>query len=454
VTARTPLTFDTFHFTHREIEGRRIRLGYALTGAHGARTDFEETLTLPESMGALSAGDPAVARALVGLHLAGGPSYWKTCIPGKVSLEGATLDADDARFWNEVYTAGLGEFYFRNDIDPTDKAPFRETGATMPASLAGTLTGPTLLLWGGGKDSVVSHEVLKHAGEPHDLLTIGRAGWEPIRRSASAAAASLHVVERRLDPALLEMNAAGALNGHVPVNAYLAFAGIAVALLTGRPALIASNEASASYGNTVWHGLDVNHQWSKSLAFERMVRGWLARHIAAGPEYVSLLRPLSELRITKAFADHPAYFEAASSCNTNFRQDGPAASRWCGACAKCVFVAAMMRPWLDEGAYHRVFHGDPLADPANATLLEELLGRRGTKPFECVGTPHETLAALHLARTSGRRMPHGVMTLFAEAESVAAHDLDALAAQALAVSGEHELSERRLAQLHAYLDRH
>jgi hypothetical protein len=51
-------------------------------------------------------------------------------------------------------------------------------------------------------------------------------------------------------------------------------------------------------------------------------------------------------------------------------------------------------------------------------------------------------------------MPHGVMTLFAEAELVTAHDLDALAAQALAVSGEHELSERRLAQLHAYLDRH
>jgi hypothetical protein len=273
----------------------------------------------------------------------------------------------------------------------------------MPAARAGKPSGATLLLWGGGKDSAVSHEILKHAGEPHDLLTLGSAGWEPIRRSASAAAEALHVVERRLDPALFEMNATGALNGHVPVNAYLAFAGIVVALLTGRPAVIASNEASASYGNTVWHGLDVNHQWSKSLAFERMARGWLARHLAGGPEYVSLLRPLSELRITKAFADHPAYFEAASSCNANFRQDGPASSRWCRACAKCVFVAAMMRPWLDDAAYHRIFGGDPLADPANATLLEELLGRRGTKPFECVGTPHETLAALHLARTSGGR---------------------------------------------------
>ena len=226
-----------------------------------------------------------------------------------------------------------------------------------------------------------------------------------------------------------------------------------VGLLTGRPAVLASNEASASFGNTVWHGLDVNHQWSKSLAFERMVRAWLARHIADGPEYVSLLRPLSELRIMKAFSSHPDYFDAVSSCNTNFRQDGPAARRWCRVCAKCVFVAAMGRPWLDDAAYHRLFGGDPLADPANATLLEELLGRRGTKPFECVGTPHETLAALHLARTSGRKLPHGVMTVFAEVEVETAHDLDALAAKALAISGEHELSAKRLAQLHAYLDR-
>jgi hypothetical protein len=296
--------------------------------------------------------------------------------------------------------------------------------------------------------------VLRQAGEPHELLSIGRPDWVWPRRAAEAAGARLHVVERRLDPRLLEMNAAGALNGHVPVSAFLAFAGTLTALLAGRAAVIASNEASASIGNTVWHGIDVNHQWSKSLAFERLARRWMTRHLTDGPEYVSLLRPLSELRIMKAFASHPGYFGAVTSCNANFRQNGAAPRRWCLRCAKCVFVSLMARPWLDDAAYHALFGGDALADPGNATMIEELLGIRGTKPFECVGTPDETIAALHLARTAGRALSHGVMTLYAGALETRRDDLDSVAAGVLARGGDHELSAGRLAQLDAYLDRH
>lgn len=455
MTAGTPFAFDTFVFAHRAIDGRRIRLGYALTGRDGARAAFEETLDLPASLGPLSgAGSHAVERALLGLHLAGGPSYWKTCLPPRLILERGALSPEDAAFWADVYTLGLGEFFYRNGIDPTGRAGFEANGAAAAPAPAGAATGPALLLWGGGKDSVVSHEVFAAAGEPHELLSIGRADWGWVRRSAGTADAALHVVERRLDPKLFEMNAAGAWNGHVPVNAYLAFAGSLVALLAGRSAVVASNEASASQGNVVWNGIDVNHQWSKSLAFERMARAWLARHLAGGPEYVSLLRPLTELRIVKAFATHPAYFDSVTSCNANFRQDGSAARRWCLTCPKCVFVSLMARPWLDDGAYHALFGGDALADPANLTHVEELLGIRGVKPFECVGTPDETVAAIHLARRAGRTLPHGVMTLFADRAASFGGDLDTLAARALARSADHELSPSRLAQLDAYLDRH
>jgi hypothetical protein len=250
------------------------------------------------------------------------------------------------------------------------------------------------------------------------------------------------------------MNATGALNGHVPVSAILAAAGTLVAVLAGRPAVIASNEASASFGNTVWHGIDVNHQWSKSLEFERSFRGWLRRNLPGGPEYVSLLRPLSELRIVKAFATHPRYFDAVTSCNANFTQSGPASRRFCLTCPKCVFVSLMTRPWLDDAAYHALFGGDPLADPANLRFVEELLGLRGTKPFECVGTPDETKAALHLAKTRGRSIPHGIMTTFNAQIASVNSDLDAVAARALTPSHDHELSATRVSQLDAYLDRH
>jgi hypothetical protein len=114
----------------------------------------------------------------------------------------------------------------------------------------------------------------------------------------------------------------------------------------------------------------------------------------------------------------------------------------------------MARPWLADEAYHALFGGDALADPANQTTVEELLGMRGTKPFECVGTPDESLAALHLARERGRQLPHGVMTTFAERLASGVADLDAVAARALSRSPDHELSARRVAQLDDYLDRH
>jgi len=456
VVANTALSFDRFSFTHRAIADRRVRLGYALTSRTGARLDLEETFDLPDTLGALApADDPAIERALFGLHLAAGTSYWKTCIPRELSWSGATLAGEDARFWSAVYTQGMGEFFYRNQIDPTGRVSFRASSAmAAPPAGAPTASGPSLLLWGGGKDSVVSHEVLAAAGEVHELLSIGRPDWDWVRRSAAASGRALHVVTRRLDPKLHELNAAGALNGHVPVNAILAFAGTLVALLCRRPAVIASNEASASFGNASWHGIDVNHQWSKSLEFERSFRGWLHDHLRHGPEYVSLLRPLTELRIMKAFATHPEYFDAVTSCNANFSQAGPAARRFCLACAKCVFVSLMARPWLADEAYLALFGGDALADPANVTFVEELLGMRGTKPFECVGTPEETVAALHLARARGHTIPHGVMTTFAACVAGKAVDLDAVAAHALARSRDHELSAIRIAQLDDYLDRH
>jgi len=447
--------YASFAFTRRAIDGRRIRLGYALGGGErGDRVELEETLDLPESLGPLAdPGSPAVRRALVGLHLAAGTSYWKTFIPADLRIDDAELSSDDAAFWSSVYTLGMAEFFYKNGIDPRGRAPFGATRAEAAPAPAVAGDGPWLLLWGGGKDSVVSHEVLAAAGERHELLTIGREEWAWPRRAAEVAGATLHVVERRLDEKLFALNAAGALNGHVPVNAYLAVAGTLIAQLTRRRGVIASNEASASAGNAVWHGIDVNHQWSKSLAFERLFRAWLRRNLDPAPEYFSLLRPLSELRIVRAFASHPEYFGAVTSCNANFAQSGPAANRWCLRCPKCVFVAAMARPWLDDRAYHALLGGDPLSDPANVSTLEELLGITGTKPFECVGTPEEMIAALYLAHEAGRPLSHGAATAFGRHAAAKYPDLETTAAGAMARSDDHELPPTLLEGLDAYLRR-
>jgi hypothetical protein len=454
VLARSAFPFDTLSLTHRAVDGRRVRLGYALTGG-AARVEFEETLEVPESLGPLAPADRLdAARALAGLHVAAGTSYWKIAAPATVDLGALAMSDAETRLWRDVYTLGMAEYFYRNELDPDRGAAFVASRAQTPSGDGPREgAGPALLLWGGGKDSAVSHEILAASGEPHELLAFGRADWGWIGRSAAAAGRPVHLVVRRLDPKLREMNDAGALNGHVPVNAILAAAGTLVAVLTGRPAVVASNELSASFGNAVWRGIDVNHQWSKSLAFERSFRRWLGES-GIGTDYFSLLRPLTELRIVKAFATHPAYFGAITSCNANFSQSGPAPQRFCRSCAKCVFVALMARPWLDDASYHRLFGGDPLADPGNLTIVEELLGVRGTKPFECVGTPDETAAAIHLAHARGHGLPHGVMTAFAASPAARSADLAAVVVRELARSADHELTDGRLAQLDAYLDRH
>lgn len=452
----SPLRFDRFVFTHRGIDALGIRLGFRLEHpADGSRVDLEETIALPPSLRRLwTTNEPSLARALRGLHLAAGTSYWKTCLPEAIDVGDEPLSDDDVVFWNEVYTKGLAEFFYRNGIDPEGRVRFRN--GWKPVRTVAPRPGPfhrSLVLWGGGKDSVVAHEALAASGERHELLTVGREDWRWIAASANVASVPHHLLVRRLDPTLFELNAAGALNGHVPVSAALAFASQFVALLCGYSAVVAGNESSASEGNTRWHGVDVNHQWSKSLEFERLFREWQRRNIEDGPTYLSLLRPLTELAIVRAFSGHPAYFASVTSCNRNFSQSGPAARRWCLSCPKCVFTALMARPWLDDAAYRSLFGGDPLADPANGTLVEELLGLTGVKPFECVGTPEETALALALARGRGRAPSAGRVAALAERAAERFSDVDAAARRLLARGNEHALTPRWIKVLDAYLDR-
>ena len=60
-----------------------------------------------------------------------------------------------------------------------------------------------------------------------------------------------------------------------------------------------SNEKSSSYGNTTYKGLEVNHQYSKGLAFENMFRDYVHEHITTDIAYFSLIRPWYEIKIAE-----------------------------------------------------------------------------------------------------------------------------------------------------------
>jgi hypothetical protein len=389
--------------------------------------ELVETIGVP---GAPFALDPAraaqVEQALRLLHLIAGVSYYKAAVPGEIRIESYAIDEATAEFLVDLYENGLGEFAYRNGLALRGRIVFpASTKATLPPlqgeGVGGDGSRPTrtgqnhplpnpplegegeeptgraapraLVAIGGGKDSLVSIELLRAAGVAQTVAWIG--GAPLIRTCAERTGLPTLNVTRQLAPELFEFNRQGAWNGHIPVTAVNSAILVLAALLTGHDQVVFSNERSASYGSIIAGTGEVNHQWSKGWDFER---GFAAqvRRFAPGLAYYSLLRPLSELAVARQFARLDRYDAHFSSCNRNFHILGERpAARWCGICPKCHFVFLALAPFLPKPRLMAIFGRNLLDEPGLAPAFDALLEFGDHKPFECVGEGREARAAFH-----------------------------------------------------------
>ncbi len=435
--------------------GRKIVLRYSLDRS----ITFEETLLLPDKpIDPDAEKREDIQRTLEALLLIGGVSYFKTCCPRIMFTKGGPLSKADASFWNTVYTKGLGQFFYENKMDfrnlvnfpSTPKKKVAVTG--LRAMKAKKPIKRVLVPIGGGKDSMVTIELLRSSGIDVTLL---RLGTHPlIDELALIAGLPILHVKRNLPSVLFDLNEQGALNGHVPITAYLSILSVLLAQLYGFDAVVMSNEASANEGNVYFNGLEVNHQWSKSLEFERMLRSYLVTSLDANVEYFSLLRPFSELKISEIFSRYPQYLSHFKSCNANWKLLGPASSSqkglWCNRCPKCAFVFTALSAFIEKKRLVEIFSKNLFEDAELLPLFKELLGTLNFKPFECVGTPHETKAALLLARKKGEYVDTPVMKLFEKEILPTIKDPEGLIRESLEPTSEHcipkELAEGILKQ--------
>ncbi|MFF5071088.1 hypothetical protein ACFY2R_07750 [Micromonospora olivasterospora] len=366
---------------------------YALTGPDGEQR-FTEAITLP--LPADPPSDAAVAalgRVLELLHVVAGVSYYKAAAPRRLVLP-APLGPAAVRLVTAVYTKGLAEYAYRNRLPHVlELAPEVPAGEVGPVPPYDNSDRRPLSAVGGGKDSIVTLEALRRAGfDPvpfsvnpnHVIVAVNRAS-----DLVSLAA------RRRIDPALLDLNAAGARNGHIPVTAINSLIAVATSVLGGLGPVVMSNERSASDPNLVWNGHEINHQWSKGVEAEGLLRAALAEHAGLTEPYFSLLRSLSELHIARLFAETDRYDDVVTSCNAAFKLRD-ASERWCRDCPKCRFVFLAMAPFMPRERVTHIFGGDLLADSSQIPGYRELLGVDGHKPFECVGEVEESVVALSL----------------------------------------------------------
>lgn len=355
---------------------------------------FTEILTLPQGADPAAAQSPAFAKLLDLTAFVLGVSYFKLRAPFRIEAPAIALSEAERVFVTDVYENGLGEFYARNNLARFGRLTLETPLDAEARKAAPTLPQRTLLPIGGGKDSLVSVDLLSHVGVEFTPFAVNPKG--PIVTSVEAIGKAPLYVTRTLDPEMIRLGKEpGYYNGHVPSTAINSMIAALCAVLFGYDQIVLSNERSASEGNVVFDGRETNHQYSKSLGFELLIAGILADATGGALRYFSLLRPYSEARIASLFTQGGRFDRVFSSCNRNFRLNGNDGPLWCGECPKCHFVFLIFAPFMAKERLLSIFGKNLLDTPENERSFRELAGLAGQKPWECVGEILEAAACFY-----------------------------------------------------------
>ncbi len=343
--------------------------------------------------------DPVVLdKAFQLLFFMVGVSYYKLYLPGEIVVNQGELDPFMAHFFSKTYQRGLGEFWYVNKLDPHTPVTFPTTMQSIAPVHSKTPGNGMLVGLGGGKDSLVTVDLLRPHVPALATWSVGhRAQLQPL---VDRIGLPHYWAERTWDPQLISLREHGSMSGHVPISAILACAGIVGAVLAGKQDVVVSNEQSANEPDFTYNGVEINHQYSKSQEFEDDFQKVLQHLFGEELRYYSFLRPLSEMYIAELFARNSfeTYKDVFSSCNRAFVHTSDHMS-WCGTCPKCAFVYLVLSPFIPEDQLTPLWGGkNLLLDPELEPLYRQLLGIEGGKPLDCVGEIKESRSAMRLAQ--------------------------------------------------------
>ena len=335
-------------------------------------------------------------------------SYWKLACPKKVYITPFKLSEEQIKWWKKLYFNGLGEFFYLNGIKE-NVDDFMEIICESDISLNKInipLSDATLVPVGGGKDSVVTLELLKNKLPVIPLIINPRGATNECVKVAGFSEEQVAVIKRTLDSTMLRMNNEGFLNGHTPFSAMLAFYTLLIGFATNSKYIALSNESSANEPTVP--DSEINHQYSKSIAFENDFRDYVNKYISSDIEYFSFLRPLNEIQIASLFSRNKDYYKVFKSCNAGSKTDS-----WCGKCPKCLFTYLIMSPFISQEDLINIFGKDLLNDNDLQPILKQLKGEADVKPFECVGTIEEVNACLNFSQqtTDNRQQTSTTLTI-------------------------------------------
>ena len=320
-------------------------------------------------------------------------SYYKCCCPEKVVVEAGYLNDYDMKWFKKLFYNGLGEFLYKNNISISEDElfDFEIKGKEIKLDDIFYQGYGNLIPVGGGKDSVVSLELLKEYKDDNMCFIINPKGANiECSYVAGYEDDSIVKIKRIIDKNLIDLNSRGFLNGHTPFSSVVAFNAYLMAYLTNKKYIVLSNENSANEATVI--GTNVNHQYSKSYEFEKDFYEFSKNNYGIDIKYFSLLRPLKEIQIAMLFSKYTKYHKVFKSCNLGSKGS---TWEWCCKCPKCLFVYIMLAAFLNKEEMVEMFGKDLLNDVELEKDFIELIGEGETKPFECVGSISEVVYAIN-----------------------------------------------------------
>ena len=239
---------------------------------------FTETIILPEAIDASKISEKLLSKLLEGLHLIAGVSYYKFYCATKFNFP-YQFSKKEADFWNIIYRDGLGEFYFRNKLDPNKSPKFSYNKNKKDETFILEKNNKCLVALSGGKDSIVAAELLKEQGiDITTIFTETNIDSDLVDDVAKEVGVKFLKIQRILDEQVFKTHK---YDGHIPISAIYAFLGILCGALYGFSYFVVSNEYSSNFGNIKYKGRTINHQWSKSSEFENLFSDYLNNFISS-----------------------------------------------------------------------------------------------------------------------------------------------------------------------------